>query len=342
MRQGTIHLIRLVLLYDQNSGVKHDMVKKLDRDMYLSLLFSHILDPHTYMEKRGDELVADVVEVLMALSLDNRLSGRAASWAATEFGPSFVSAGFFKFSQLILEKDQGAYCFAPLELAAHLLASEDNHEYMVDRQRVPLFCINMYWSLVKRYDTIDGMATMGFSSAIARFIHVVLDAVKDPRRQTTIISDLVKEADLVILLGRMWINSWGPNNGSIVEGIGKRIASTAGQDLALIQQYIKPAWLHVQKCLESRLRVKEPSQKLPSQVLDQWTANLGRHLGWVAESDAFLLRNDPCELKLVGCSWIRYAVGAQRDWSLGGHRKICGKKMASQFRDLTSLKAISS
>lgn len=140
--------------------------------MYLSLLFSHILDPHTYTEKRGDEFLADVVEVLMALGLDNRLSGRAASWAAAEFGPSFVSTGFFKFSQLIIEKDRETYCFAPVELAAHLLASEDNHDYMVDRQRVPLFCINMYWSLVKKYDTIDGMATMEFTSAIARFIHV--------------------------------------------------------------------------------------------------------------------------------------------------------------------------
>lgn len=139
--------------------------------MYLSLIFSHVLDPHTYMEKRGDEYLAVVVELLIALSFDNQLSGPAASWAVTEFGTSFVCSGFFKFSQLVIESGREHYYLAPLSLAAHLLASTDNHDLMVDKQRVVIFCMDIYWSMAKRYRMIDGTEVAEYSSPIAHFIH---------------------------------------------------------------------------------------------------------------------------------------------------------------------------
>lgn len=146
-------------------------VQRLDREMYLSLLFCHILDPHTYAEERGDEYyLADMAELLLALSFDNRLSERAASWAVTEFGKPFVCIGFFRFSQLIRESQRESYFLAPFGLAAHLLASKDNHDFMVDQHCVARFCIRIYWSMVQQYDTIDGSAVTGFCSTIATFV----------------------------------------------------------------------------------------------------------------------------------------------------------------------------
>ncbi|KAG9023060.1 hypothetical protein FS837_006028 [Tulasnella sp. UAMH 9824] len=287
MRQTTLHLIRLVLLYEKQSANTHEKARRLDRDMYLSLIFSHVLDPHTYREKRGEEYLADVVEVLMALSFDNQPSKRAASWAATEFGPSLVCTGFLKFSQSILESKREPYFLAPLVLATHLLASEDNHSSMVDQEHVAPFCINFYWSMVKQYNTIGGMAITRFSSMIAKFIYAVLGVVGDPRRRAALMHDLIKEADFVNLLGHMWLHSWGSDNDALIAALAKQTVTLAAQDLAVTQEYIKPAWLHVQKY--------------------QWSAYFGRHLGWTATSDASLLRNDPREDKLVGC-----AVGAQR------------------------------
>ncbi|KAG8911234.1 hypothetical protein FRC01_005826 [Tulasnella sp. 417] len=302
MRQSTLHLIRLVLVYGQRSEDKHAIVRRLDREMYLSLIFSYVLDPHTYMENIGNESLGNVVEVLMALSLDNRLSGRAASWAVTEFGPSSVCAGFFKFSHLIIETGRESYFLAPLELAVHLLASAENHDLMLDKHPVIPFCINMYWSMVKKHSTIDGVEVTRFSSAIATFLHAVLGVVKDSRRRTTMICDLVREADLVILLGHMWLHSWGANNETMIATLGKHIATTADQDFALKQEYIKPAWLTVLKCLESSNGIKKSSQTPRIRALDQWTANFGRQLGWTAGPDAFIRTRNTCEVELVGCA----------------------------------------
>lgn len=139
--------------------------------MYLSLVFSHVLDPYTHTKCRGDEYLADIVEVLMALSFENRLSGPAASWAVAEFGPSSVSDGFFKFSQLVVNNNRESYFLAPLVLAAHLLASKDTHNSMLDEHRVMPFCINLYWNTVRKHHTIGGLPAPKYSSMIADFIY---------------------------------------------------------------------------------------------------------------------------------------------------------------------------
>lgn len=137
--------------------------------MYLSLIFSHVVDPRTYTEKRDDEDLADAVEVLLAIGFDYQLSERAASWAATEFGPSSVCAGFFKLSQLTAKSKRESYIVAPLGLAVHLLASADNQDSMIE-QHVVRFCINIYWSTVRQPN--GGAKATGYFSTITNFIHV--------------------------------------------------------------------------------------------------------------------------------------------------------------------------
>ncbi|KAG8911233.1 hypothetical protein FRC01_005825, partial [Tulasnella sp. 417] len=131
MRQSTLHLIRAVLVYEESSEKPHELTKRLDREMYLCLIFSHVFDPLTYMEKLEDDHLVDVIEVLTAIGFDNQLSERAASWAAAEFGPSIICTGFVAFSKLFTESNRESFLFAPLDLAAHLLASKDNHDSMI-------------------------------------------------------------------------------------------------------------------------------------------------------------------------------------------------------------------
>ncbi|KAG9041295.1 hypothetical protein FS837_012434, partial [Tulasnella sp. UAMH 9824] len=321
MRQSILHLLCLVFCGDQDLGEnKHEIAKGLDREMYLSLVFSHVLDPHTYtLETIWDGDLKDMVVVLMALCFDNQLSGRAASWAVTRFGPSLVCSGFFKFSQLIIKSAREDFFLAPLALGAHLLASTDNHNYMVDKQNMTLFCMDMYWSVAKRDPTIEGTAVAEYSSMIAYFIHAVLDVVKDPPRRNAMMRDFIKEADLVIcwvecgfihgdpltvganIGGGGRVVDWDCNLSDIwIATIGKRIAIFAVEDPMLTQEYIKPAWAHVQRCLESCDRIKNSSGKPSTRALDRWTAHFSRHLGWVAASDSFLQTDDLGEVELVG------------------------------------------
>ncbi|KAG9046911.1 hypothetical protein FS837_003416 [Tulasnella sp. UAMH 9824] len=316
MTRCTLHLIGLVLLNDRKSDVTHGIVQRLDREMYLSLLFCHILDPHTYAEERGDEYyLADVAELLLALGFDNRLSGRAASWAVTQFGPTFVCIGFFKFSELIMKSQRKSYFLAPFGLAVHLLASKDNHDLMVDQHCVTRFCIRIYWSMVQEYGTIGGFAVPGFCSTIATFVLAVLDVVTEPLRRNTVVRGLIEEADLVVLLGSMLLHSRGNGDERLLATIGQHLATLPAQDPALTQQYIKPAWLHVQRCLESCDRVKKSSQELSIRASDQWAANFGRHLGWAAVSDTFLQTNEPYEVELVGYAIHQLEEAQVRDWS---------------------------
>ncbi|KAG9041294.1 hypothetical protein FS837_012433 [Tulasnella sp. UAMH 9824] len=133
--------------------------------------------------------------------------------------------------------------------------------------------------MVKQYNTIVGMAVMRFSSMVAKFIYAVLGVVGDPRRRAALMHDLIKEADFVILLGHMWLQSWGSDNDTLIATLAKQTVTLTAQDLAVTQEYIKPTCLHVQKSVVSELRAPSwldgyigclPAKKRPSRRQTSW------------------------------------------------------------------------
>ncbi|KIO27063.1 hypothetical protein M407DRAFT_233820 [Tulasnella calospora MUT 4182] len=208
LKSGIIKVLCIALSSEANSDIRSHLLNQLNRDLVLQLIFSLVLDPHTYESKWVDSsTLLNVVDGLLGFGFSNNLSTWIASWAVIKFGPSSVADGFFKYSQAVGDNGEVGDFVAPPILASHLLAARELHSTLINDHHVHLFCINTYWRKIKEDAQVDGTPVR------------TLAVIEDSQRRALMVQELVEKADLNFLVATACLhtrhdedNAWNPFN----------------------------------------------------------------------------------------------------------------------------------